>query len=239
MKRAERHHLKENELQRLAVKARGMVEERRSEATGFIIGAIVLAVAAAGYFMWREHVQSRAHALLADAIGVQEARIAVPGTPAAAGTYPTERARLEAAVVKFKAAADAYPSTDAGIFARYQEAADQLALGNATAAVAAYQEVIRQAGDTISGQMARLGLAVSQARAGQYDQAINAFKELAQRKDGPLPVDGILMELGRTYRDAGKRADAQQTFNRLVSEYPDSQFTPEAKRELDTLNKAA
>ena len=239
MKRAERHHLKENELQRLAVKARGMVEERRSEATGFIIGAIVLAVAAAGYFMWREHVQSRAHALLADAIGAQEARIAVPGTPAAAGTYPTERARLEAAVVKFKAAADAYPSTDAGIFARYQEAADQLALGNASAAAAAYQEVIRQAGDTISGQMARLGLAVSQARAGQYDQAINAFKELAQRKDGPLPVDGILMELGRTYRDAGKRADAQQTFNRLVSVYPDSQFTQEAKRELDTLNKAA
>jgi tetratricopeptide (TPR) repeat protein len=239
MKRAERHHLKENELQRLAVKARGMVEERRSEATGFIIGAIVLAVAAAGYFMWREHVQSRAHALLADAIAVQQARIAVPGTPAAPGTYPTERARLEAAVVKFKAAADAYPSTDAGIFARYQEAADQLALGNPSAAVAAYQEVIRQAGDTLSGQTGRLGLAVAQARAGQYDQAINALKELAQRKDGPLPVDGILMELGRTYRDAGKRADAQQTFNRLVSEYPDSQFTPEAKRELDTLNKAA
>jgi len=239
MKRAERHHLKENELQRLAVKARGMVEERRSEATGFIIGAIVLAVAAAGYFMWREHVQSRAHALLADAIAVQEARIAVAGTPAAPGTYPTERARLEAAVVKFKAAADAYPSTDAGIFARYQEAADQLALGNPSAAVAAYQEVIRQAGDTLSGQTGRLGLAVAQARAGQYDQAINAFKELAQRKDGSLPVDGILMELGRTYRDAGKRADAQQTFNRLVSEYPDSQFTQEAKRELDTLNKAA
>jgi tetratricopeptide (TPR) repeat protein len=216
-----------------------MIEERRRETTGFIIGAIVLGVAAGGYFLWRERVQSRAHTLLADALAVQEARIGVAGTPATPGTYPTERARLEAAVVKFKAAADAYPSTDAGIFARYQEAADQLALGNPSAAVTAYQEVIRQAGDTISGQMARLGLAVAQARAGQYEQAINAFKELAQRKDGPLPVDGILMELGRTYRDAGKRADAQQTFNRLVAEYPESQFTQEAKRELDTLNKAA
>jgi tetratricopeptide (TPR) repeat protein len=239
MKRAERHHLKENELQRFAVKARGMVEERRRETTGFIIGAIVVAAAAAGYFVWREHVQSSAHALLADALGVQEARIAVAGTPATPGTYPTERARLEAAVVKFKAAADAYPSTDAGIFARYQEAANQLALGNSAAAVTAYQEVIGRAGDAIYGQMARLGLAVAQARAGQYDQAINAFNEVAQRKDGPLPVDGILMELGRTYRDAGKRADAQQTFNRLVAEYPDSPFTQEAKRELDTLSKAA
>jgi outer membrane protein assembly factor BamD (BamD/ComL family) len=60
---------------------------------------------------------------------------------------------------------------------------------------------------------------------------------MAQRKDGPLPIDGILMQLGRTYREAGKRADAQQTFNRIVQEFPESPFNQEAKRELDTLNK--
>jgi outer membrane protein assembly factor BamD (BamD/ComL family) len=99
--------------------------------------------------------------------------------------------------------------------------------------------VVRRAGDGVYGQTARLGEAEAQAHAGQYDAAIDTFKELAQRKDGPLPVDGILMELGRTYRDAGKRTEAQQTFNRLVAEYPDSTFTADAKRELDTLNKAA
>ena len=66
-------------------------------------------------------------------------------------------------------------------------------------------------------------------KSGQYDQAINTYKELAQRKDGPLPIDGILMQLGLTYRDAGKPADAQQTFNRLVEEFPDSPFS--ARRE--------
>jgi len=239
MKRAERHHLKANELQKLAVQARDVYEERHREVSGVLIGLLVVAVAGVGYFLWREHVQSRAHGLLAEALAVQEARVAVAGTPATPGTYPTERARLEGAVVKLKTAADAYPSTDAGIFARYQEAANHLALGNTTAAIAAYQEVTRRAGDNIYGQMARFGVAEAQARGGQFDQAINSFKELAQRKDGPIPVDGILMELGRAYRDAGKRADAQQTFNRLVEEYPDSPFTQEAKRELDTLNKAA
>src|SRR2546428_4218975 len=102
-----------------------------------------------------------------------------------------------------------------------------MALGKAADAAREYQQVIDRAGDGIYGQMARLGLAEAQARAGQYDQAINAFKELAQRKDGPLPIDGILMELARTYRDAGKRADAQQTFNRIVAELPDSPFTQE------------
>src|SRR4029078_895702 len=107
-------------------------------------------------------------------------------------------------------------------------------------AVAAYQSVISRAGaNSIYGQMAQLGLAESQARAGQYDQAITADRDMAARKEGPLPIDGILMQLGRTYRDAGKKSDAQQTFNRIVQEFPDSPYTQEAKKELDTLNKAA
>lgn len=237
MKRAERHHLKENELQRAATEVRRFYTERQRESSWILALAGVVALVAIGYFFWTEHVQSRAHNLLAQATTVQDARIAVPGTPEAKGTFPTERARLQAAVVKFKAAADAYPSTDAGLFARSQEAAGQLALGNASLAVAAYEEVIKRAGSSIYGQTAQLGLAEARARAGQYDQAITSFRELAQRKDGPLPVDGILMQLGRTYRDAGKRSDAQVTFNRIVQEFPDSPFTQEAKRELDTLNK--
>ena len=45
------------------------------------------------------------------------------------------------------------------------------------------------------------------------------------------------MQLGRTYLDAGKRADAQQTFNRLVEEYPESPFTGDARKEIETLKK--
>ena len=56
-----------------------------------------------------------------------EARVGPPpaaGSPAPAGlSFETERAKNQAALTKFKIAADAYPSTDAGIFARYREAA--------------------------------------------------------------------------------------------------------------------
>ena len=238
MKRAERHHLKENELQRLTIQARKALSERTPATTGILVGLLVVAAAGIGYYAWRGHVQSGAHALLAEALATQEAPITTLGSTGAAGSYGNERARLQAAVAKFKAAADAYPSTDAGLFARYQEAVGQVALGNFAGATSAYQDVIQRAGDSIYGQMARLGLAETQARAGQFDQAINTYKEMAQRKDGPLPIDGILMQLGRTYRDAGKRADAQQTFNRLVQEFPESPFSTDAKRELDSLNKA-
>jgi TolA-binding protein len=241
MKRTERRHLKENELRNFARQARETLDARRRESTALIATVVVIAALAVGYFGWRQHVQGKAHALLAEALTVQEARIGpppAPGTPAGGLYFPTERERAQAALTKFKIAADAYPSTDAGLYARYQEGATALALGNPAQAVSAYQQVIDKAGSGFYGQMARLGLAEAQARAGQYEQAINAFKDLAQRKDGPLPVDGILMQLGRTYRDAGKPADAQQTFNRLVEEYPESPFSGDARKELESLKKA-
>jgi tetratricopeptide (TPR) repeat protein len=240
MKSTERHHLKENELGRLARSARETVQTRRTETTGLIAIAVVVGALAIGYFGWREHVQIKAHGLLAEAMAVQDARVGpppAPGTPAGGLYFPTERERSQAALTKFKIAADAYPSTDAGVYARYQEGATSLALGSTPGAISAYEQVIKQSGDNFYGQMARLGLAEAQVRAGQYDPAINTFKELAQRKDGPLPVDGILMQLGRTYLEAGKRADAQQTFNRLVEEYPESPFTGDARKEIETLKK--
>jgi TolA-binding protein len=242
MKRAERQHLKENEIRVFTRQARDLMESRKRETAAAMVAVIVVAVLALGYYVWHQHVESRAHEMLAQAIVVQEARVApavAPGGTAvvAPGGYPSEQARAEAALVKLKATADAYPTSDAGIFARYQEATTLMSLGRPSEAMSRYQEVIKRAGDGIFGQTARLGLAEAQARTGQYDQAINAFKELAQRKDGPLPIDGILMHLGRTYLDAGKRAEAQQTFNRLVEEFPTSPYTAEARQQLDTLKK--
>ena len=239
MKRTERHHLKENELERFARQARGMFQARQREAMAALVAVVMIGVVAIGYWAWRERVQTRAHALLADAMAIQGARAGPPAAPGggSALSFPTERERSKAALTKFKAAADAYPSTDAGLFARYQEASTLMALGSATEAANSYRQVIDRESGGIYDQMERLGLAEAQARAGEYEQAINTFKELAQRKDGPLPIDGILMQLGRTYRDAGKRSDAQQTFNRLVEEYPESPFTGDAKRELETLKK--
>jgi TolA-binding protein len=241
MKRTERQHLKENELRAFALQARDAIEARRRETMALVAVVVVIGVAALGFFAWREHVQGKAHALLAQAMAVQDARIGpppAPGTPANGLYFPTERERAQAALTKWKLAADAYPSTDAGVYARYEQGATLVALGDPKGAVAAYQQVIERAGDGFYGQMARLGLAEAHSRAGQFDQAINAFKDLAQRKDGPLPIDGILMQLGRTYLEAGKRAEAQQTFNRLVEEYPESPYAGEARKEIETLKKS-
>jgi TolA-binding protein len=59
--------------------------------------------------------------------------------------------------------------------------------------------------------------------------------ELAARKDGSLPVDAILMQLGRACLTAGKAQEAKQAFTRIVDEFPESTYLPDARRELDNL----
>src|SRR5579883_1444248 len=145
MKRTERRHLKQDELTTQLMHAREVVEARRREVTAAIIAVVVVGVAALIYFGWHAHVDSRSHALLAEALAVEDTRVAPPGgtinAPSNAPTYPTEQARDEAALPKFKAAADAYPSTDAGLFARYQQAAILNALNRPGEAIVAYQEL--------------------------------------------------------------------------------------------------
>jgi len=246
MKARERHHLKENELAHTLASAREFVELRRKVIGAALVVVVLVALGLGGFFAMRKQTEARAHDLLAQGMVVRDAHVVPPvekkaegDAPAATtqqeGTYPTERAKLEAAVPKLKAAADAYPNANAGITARYHLAGAYAALGRHQEALQAYDDVIARDGKGLYGRMARLGKADEQARNGQYDAAIAAFKELSESKDSELPVDAILMQLGRTYTAAGKKDEAQKTFTKIVDEHPESPYSQEARRQLDLL----
>ncbi len=154
------------------------------------------------------------------------------------GTYPSDTARLEAALSKFMAAADAYPSTASGITARYHAAGVLATLGQTDEADGQYREVMERAGSRIYGQMARLGVADLQLGAGDYESAIALLEEATVPSESDVPVDAILMRLGRAYRLAGKKPEALQTFTRIVDEYPGSLYVVDARLELETLKAA-
>lgn len=240
MKRTERKHLKENEFAHLAMATREALEQRGGQFAKIAAAVAVVLAAVIGFAVYRNSSTSRAGRLLGEAMAVQDARVGAPDAPGAPSTgpsYPNEREKTQAMLTKFKAVADQFAGTPEGIFARYREAGAQMALGNPKEAAAAYQQVIGAGGDGIYAQMAKLGLAEAQARAGEFDKAIETFKALSANKDGALPVDGLLLRLGRMYREAGKPAEAEQTLNRLVQEFPDSQFVADARKELDVIKK--
>jgi tetratricopeptide (TPR) repeat protein len=246
MKTKERHQLKENELVGMITTARENLDRHKRALGGVLLAVIVVGVVAFGVAAWRGQTEARAQQLLGEAMVTFNARVVpvtaqpeAPGeVPAAAsigatGTFPSVAAKLTAALPRLKAAADAYPDTDAGVTARYHYASSLAALGRHDEAVAAFDEVAARAGAvSLYGRMARLGKADTLVRAGQHDAAIATWKELASSADDTLPKDAILMELGRAYQAAGNTAEARKTFNQLIEEHPTSPYTPEARAEL-------
>ena len=151
------------------------------------------------------------------------------------GSYPTVEAKLEAALPQLLAVADAYPSTPQGVTARYQAAAVLVALERANDAVAQYQQVIDVAGDALYGQMSRMGLAEALLLTGQPQEAIPLLESQTGSLESIIPVDAVLMRLGRAYLLAGQPDDALATFNRVVEEFPISMYYADAQQEVETL----
>lgn len=246
MKRAERKKIKTNEFAESVARARVALTEHQRQVTAAGVIVLAILVAVVGFFTWRTSRNSKATGMLATALAVAEAPVIPPTPPAPgspppiqqAGTYPNESARAEAALPVLLKTADAYPSTGAGITARYRAAATLAQLGRFGEAEQQYQLVIQQAGhDSIYDRTARLGLGEAQLADGKTDAAIATLQELSTDSTSQLPLDGVLMQLGRAYVKAGKTVEASRAFTRVIDEFPQSLYADDAKAELANVKK--
>jgi TolA-binding protein len=247
MKHSERRHLKDNELAIALSQANEWRTRNQQRLTLVLVAVVLVAAAALGFMAWRNNVSAKAQAMLAEAMVVSEARVtpptpvpmtsgnASPGAPVQPpNSYPTEQAKLEAALPKFTTTADLSPSTEAGRTARYHAAAALVGLGRFEEAVTQYDRVIAD-GSGLLSQMARLGKAEAQLRGAKYDAAIASFKELSERTETGVPKEAMLLELARAYRLAGKPDDARKTLTQIVEQHADSPFASDAKTELEKI----
>ncbi|MEO6223184.1 MAG: tetratricopeptide repeat protein [Vicinamibacterales bacterium] len=236
MKAGERHHLKTNEFAVRLARGTEMVATHRDRVLMGAAAVALLVVAIAGYSWYRGNTTDKAEALLGAAMTTYEAPIVpaptIPGTVQQVGTYPTETARSEAALAGFQKIIDSYPSTTAAVAARYHRACALMALRRLGEAEQAFQGAAAAAGSTVFGPMSKMGQASVLAAGGQFDKALPMFEALAADRDGMLPVDGVLMQLGRAYAQAGKRGEAKTAYKRVVDEFPESNYVGQARQEL-------
>ena len=246
MKTTERHRLKDNDLAIALGQAQSWADRNSRTLLATIIVIVVVGGGVLAYTTWRNSTDTRARTMLAEAMVVEEARVMPAAPPAGTtndpnaiggqlpGTYPTEQAKLEAALPKFQAVADAYPSSGAGVTARYHLAKNLVALGRFDEALPHYDHVIAN-GEGLIAKTAKLGKAEAQVCAGKFDPAIATFKEFVDSKDPALPAEALLMELGRAYRLAGKTEDARKTFTQITEQHANTPFADEARREIEKL----
>jgi TolA-binding protein len=240
MKAQERHQLKQNEFAQTAARVAGALQENRQRAGLIAIVVIAILAIGGGWWWWNR----RTNNLAGGEFGIGMAIARSPITPAstlpsavqATGTFSSEGARHEAALKQFEKAATEYPSTAAGIAARYHAGLELLGLGRFADAEKSFQQVIDRGGAGIYGPSAKLAMAESLSQQGKYDDAIKRLTDLAGDRDGALPVDGILMQLARTNVKAGKTQDARAAYKRVVDEFPDSLYANDARQQLTHLN---
>jgi len=246
MKSTDRHKLKENEFARSVAHAREVVRTRGGDITKVLVALVVLAAIVGGYAWYRSARQSKANELLAAALAIYEKPVVPPQPPAPGsppplpqpGTFQSQQERLEASLPKFLEAANANPDSNAGITARFHVASILAAIGKHAEAEQRYKEVVDKAGSGIYGRTARLGMAEAQVAQGKFDGAIAVYTELSRDTSSTLPLDSVLIHLGRAYARAGKKEEAARSFTRVVDEFPQSAYAADARRELEDVKKS-
>ena len=152
MKAQERHHLKQNEFAESVARIAVAAKANRDRVILIGVTVVVIAGIAGAFLMWQNKKRALSGADFARAMAVSQSPIApapsVPGATQAPGTFPTERARQEAALKAFQQVAASYPSSDDGVAAAYQAAATLVSLDRLEEGEKAYQDLITRSGST-------------------------------------------------------------------------------------------
>lgn len=239
MKAEERHRLKENAFAMRTAWVADQLQNNLSRILAVVGGVLVLAGIVGIYFYMQSRSADQASAALGAATTISQAQIVpastIPGATQAPGTYPTEALRGEAAIAAYQKVIDTYPSNEVATAARYYLGTTHLSLGHAADADRAFTEAIAKGGSSVYASMAQLGHVQALVADKKYDDAIKVLTDLSAQRDTKLPVDGVLMELARVCRKAGKTQEARAAFKRVVDEFPESQYAGEARQQLSTM----
>ena len=100
--------------------------------------------------------------------------------------------------------------------------------------------VLGPALDFLEASLPRQGKLVADAQVAQkkYDNAINIYTELSRDTNAQMPVDGVLMQLGRACMKAGRKEEAVRAFTRVKDEFPESMYAEEARTGIEEAKKS-
>lgn len=232
-----RKELKENELEHALVGARDYVASHETQArrwTVVAVSAIVLVGLVWGGLTLRGR---RLDARLSEALAAFDAPLAadVKGPLPGVTVHEDATKRLEGAKALLRSLADDAPGSTAGQAARTM----LLALEGGAAPPAKLRDgardLARRAPGSIASGVAALSFLESEAAAGRVKEAIAAAKGYLDASQSPLPKDVLLFTLARLYEKDGQLADARSSYQRVVSDFPDSPMRFEAQQKVQGL----
>ena len=236
MKRAERHHLKQDEFVHWLdhVLAWGMTHQKNLINGGLVIVGAALLLG--GLSIHRSRQSATAQVLLTEALRqyhgvVRSGDGALPSSNVI--TFATKEEKYGTALESFEAVANEYSGYDEGRQAQYYVALCQMGLSDLEAADGSL-ETVRSNNRDLIWYLASRALASVRSERGDPAAAGELYRSLVEDADNPLPKDELLYALAKLEERSGNLEQARQYYDRMLSEHPASQLSLEAttRREI-------
>jgi TolA-binding protein len=234
MKKEERHQIKRDDLATALGSASDYVEShRRMVITWGAVAVVAAAAVFAGRSWWQEREAGTAR-VLGELIRTYNAPItatledlqtADPNRVTFTSTEERDRKVIEQADAILKGG-----GSGAGIAAAslYKGMA-QADMKQDDAARQSFDEVIRRDPRGVFGQMARLRTARLLEGQGKAAEALLLYQNIADDASGLLPREEGLVGMARCQASLGKIDEARRIYQRIVSEFPNSEYAGEAR----------
>ena len=241
MKRAERHHLKQDEFVHWLDELVGWGQEHRRNVMNGLLAVGGAGLLLGGIYVYQSRQSEAAQAGLQQALesfhGFVTSDASGPA-PSGVPSFSSETERYQAALAAFQDVAESYGGQEAGRQARYYQGVCHEALGENDAAVAAFEDVRGGSRDLLY-YLASRSLASARMTAGDNSGASEVLRALVDDTDNPLPKDHLLFELARNEERAGNAAEARKYYDRMVAEYPTSSLRGDALNRSQALELVA
>jgi predicted negative regulator of RcsB-dependent stress response len=238
-----KHQIKQDELVTGVQHAASFLHTHKQEVkvTAAAIVAAVLAVG--GFTYYRQTREADATRALSAALETFHAPVAgespqLEPAPTAV-RFATSAEKFKQAVGEFDGVGRRYGSMDAGKRARYYAALCRLELGEVAVAEKELQELSTGDKSALEPALARLALADAYRRAGKVDQAVAAYREMADDATLAVPRDHVLITLAHTLEDASRLDEAGASYKRLAEEFPASPYAADARQRAAYLEGAS
>lgn len=205
-------------------------------ATAILAVVLVAAALYGGWKLYNNNQTAKATMEFDAAMKTYNARVA--GTPEQGADpseviYPNEAARAEAAIPKFIAVADKYPSTEPGKYARYYLALCYENQQHTNQAMEELQKLSTNSDKEVAA-MAQYQMSVIDARIGKTDDAIKILRALADKPTVLVPHPVVLLDLAGLLRQSNPQ-EATTLYQQVKKEYPEPTIADEADRGLNSI----
>jgi hypothetical protein len=197
--------------------------------------AVLVVLSVLGWRLYTQKQTSRASAALSDAMKIYQARMRAANESAGPDeiTYIDEKNKYSDAAKKFTDVANRFPRTRPGPVARYYAALSLEQLER-------YEEAEKDLKSLESGTdeslaaLARFQIAQIYDKTGQATQAIQLYKQLADKPSLFVPKPVVLLALADHYVSSDP-AQAAKLYQQIKDEFPDTDAAQQADQRLQLL----